>query len=166
MRYLTLTILFLVSLILQSTVFSYLTIAGVKPDLILIIVIFFAILHGPKEGTLAGIIGGLLQDLAFGQNLGMNVLTKVVIGYLCGLLERKVYKENLLIPMIIIFIGTFLNELMLYLFRLAVDISTGSFIYVRGIILISAIYNSLLTVFVYKRFYASSQKGLLRDPNR
>ncbi len=162
MRYLTLTVLFLSSLILQSTVFSHLTVFGVKPDLVLVIIIFYAILHGPKEGALAGLIGGLLQDLAFGQNMGMNILAKLITGHLCGLLERRIYKENLLIPMFVVFIGTSANEFMLYLFRLTVDISTGSFSYIRGVILITAAYNSFLTIFIYKRIYASSQKGLLR----
>lgn len=162
MRYLTLTILFLFSLILQSAVFSHLTIFGVKPDLVLVVIILYAIMNGSKEGALAGIIGGIIQDLAFGQYLGMNILTKVITGYLCGLLERRIYKENLLIPMIVILIGTLLNEFMLFLFRLMVDISTSSFVNVKEIILITAFYNSIVTLFIYKRFYASSQKGLLK----
>lgn len=166
MRYLVLTILFLLSLILQSTLFTHLTIAGIKPDLVLILIIFYAILHGPKEGALAGIIGGLLQDLLFGQNLCMNALTKLTVGYLFGLLERKIYRENLLIPMLMVFTGTLINEVFLYLFRVTVGISTGNLISIRGIILISAIYNCGLAPFMYPKFYISSQKGLLRITDR
>lgn len=166
MRYLTLTILILSGLILQSTVFSHLTLAGAKPDIVLIFIILYAIIYGSKEGALAGIIGGLLQDLIFGQYLGINILTKLTVGYMFGLLERKIYKENLLIPVIVVVLGTLSNEALLYLFRLAIGVSTGDFIYIRGVILYTALYNGIVTLFIYRRFYASSQKGLLRDTNR
>lgn len=166
MRYLTLTILILSGLILQSTVFSHLTLAGAKPDIVLVFIILYAIIFGSKEGALAGIVGGLLQDLMFGQYLGINILTKVTVGYLFGLLERRLYKENLLIPVIVVLIGTLSNESLLYLFRLAIGVSTGDFVYVRGIILYTAVYNGIVTLFIYRKFYASSQKGLLKDMNR
>lgn len=159
MRYLKLTILILSSLILQSTVFSHLTLAGAKPDIALILIVLYAIIYGSKEGALAGITAGLLQDLMFGQYLGINILTKVTVGYLFGLLERRIYKENLLIPVIVVFVGTLANEVLLYLFRLAIGISTGDFIYIRGIILYTAVYNGILTLFIYRKLYASSQKG-------
>ncbi len=169
MRYLIMTVVFLVSLILQSTLFSHLTVAGVKPDLVLIFIILYALLHGPKEGVLAGLLGGLLQDLLFGQFIGMNALPKLTVGYMFGVLERKIYKENLLIPMAALFLGTFVNETILYLLRQISylmgktgGISLNYLVSVKDVIFSTAVYNSCLAPFIYGKFYKSSQKGLLR----
>jgi len=169
MRYYILTLLFFISLILQSTLFARLTVAGMKPDLVLVFVIIFALLRGSGEGAAAGFIGGLLQDLMFGQNIGMNTLSKMVTGYAVGVLERKIYKENLLIPLGVLFAGTFLNETFLYFLRFvsqgsgtAGAYAEGYFAFVRSVIFPTAVYNCCLVPFIYGRFYKSSQKGLLK----
>lgn len=162
MRYLIMTILFFISLVLQSTLFSHLTVAGVKPDLVLVLVVFYALFQGPQEGALVGLIGGLLQDMMFGQYIGLNALANLVIGYLIGLLERKIYKENLLIPTIILFLSTFLHETILYFLRLAIELPTNYFTFIKSVVFSTAVYNSCLAPFIYGKFYKSSQKGLLR----
>ncbi len=166
LRYLLIIVLFLLGLILQSTIFSHLTVAGVKPDLVLIMTVFYALLHGSREGALAGAIGGLLQDLLFGQYLGMNTLAKVIAGYVFGMLEKKIYKENLLIPMAIIFVATLMHETVLYMLRQYQGLSAGYFSTLRSVMISAAIYNSCLTPFIYGKFYKSSTKGLLRLTER
>jgi len=166
LRFLVMTALFFISLILQSTLFSHLTVAGVKPDIVLVLIIFYGLLHGPLEGLLTGLIGGLLQDLMFGQNIGMNTLAKLTVGYIFGSLERKLYKENLLIPIGALFLGTFLNETILYFLRIATGASINYLKYFRDIIFSTAVYNSCLAPFIYGKFYKSSQKGLLRITDR
>ncbi len=166
MRYLVISILFLIGLILQSTIFSHLTVAGVKPDFVLIMTVFYALLHGSKEGATAGAIGGLMQDLLFGQNLGMNALAKIVVGFSFGMLEKKIYKENILIPMAIIFVATLLSESVLYLLRQYEGMSGGYLGALRSVMISAAIYNSCLTPFIYGKFYSSSTKGLLKVTER
>lgn len=173
MRYFVMTILFLVSLILQSTVFSHLTVAGVKPDLVLVFVVFYALLYGPSEGALMGLVGGLLQDLLFGQDLGMNTLAKLVVGYVFGVLEKKIYKDNILIPMVALFFGTLLNETILYFLRFfsflmrPTDGSVGNyFLALKSVMLSVAIYNACLAPFIYGRFYRSSHRGWLQNIDR
>lgn len=173
MRYFVMAILFLISLTLQSTVFSHLTVAGVKPDLVLVFIVFYALLHGPYEGALMGLTGGLLQDLLFGQNLGMNTLAKLAVGYVFGILEKKIYKDNILIPMVALFLGTLLNETILYFLRFFSylirpdDGSVGSyFVALQSVMLSVAIYNACLAPFIYGRFYRSSHKGLLQNIDR
>lgn len=161
MRHFVITILFLISLILQSTLFTHLKIAGVKPDLVLIFVVLYAFLNGPREGAVIGLTGGLVQDLLFGQYIGLNAVTKLFIGFVFGYLERKIYKENLLIPMLVVFSGTIASEALLYFFRLSVISMAGVSGPIEKTILVMAIYNSFLTLFIYRKFYKSSQRGWL-----
>lgn len=169
-RYFILILLFFISLILQSTLFSHLTFAGTKPDLVLILTVFFALLNGPRAGALAGLTGGMLQDLMFGRYIGMNAFAKLIVGYLFGILERKIYKDNILIPMASVFLAAFLNETIIYMLGWASGNLNpaeqgfgGYFSMMSSVILPAAIYTGFLAPFIYRKFYSSSRKGVLRN---
>lgn len=155
--------LFILSIILQSTLFSHLTLFGIKPDIVTTLVVLFSMIKGPKAGAKAGLVGGLLQDIMFGQFLGLNTLTKMFTGYLFGLLERKIYKDNFFIPIVVVFAGTFVSETIFYVLRSAVLPTVDYFSTLRRMTLYVALYNCLITAFIYPRFYKSSQKGWLRS---
>jgi rod shape-determining protein MreD len=107
-----------VSLLLQSTVLHRLAIAGTRPDLLLVLTIITGLLQGTRYGAAVGFIGGLMQDILIGRFLGMNALVKMIIGYLVGMTEEKVFKENFLTPFAAVLLGTLLSELLLwFLFR-------------------------------------------------
>jgi rod shape-determining protein MreD len=60
------------------------SIAGVTPDLPLIMVVLLALRRGPEFGCLSGFVTGLLQDAAGGGLIGVQALTKAVIGFGIG----------------------------------------------------------------------------------
>ena len=52
-----------VVLLIQLTLINSFTIQGVKPDLILLVVMVFSLLQGAEEGSISGFVSGLLQDV-------------------------------------------------------------------------------------------------------
>lgn len=66
------------------TVGPALRIADVAPDIPLIVVVLLALRRGPEFGCGAGFVAGLLQDAATGGLLGVQALTKAVIGFAIG----------------------------------------------------------------------------------
>ncbi len=80
-------------LILQVTIFSRFKIFGVKPDLILVIVLAIGFFQGSYRGISYGFLGGLLEDIFSSVNLGTNALSKVLCGFLVSLIGRKVYES-------------------------------------------------------------------------
>ena len=82
--YLVMFFLTILGLVLQSTLLSEYTVAGVKPDLLLILVIFNCIFHGPDQGSLFGFFVGLLEDLYLGHFIGLNALTKGLTSFSAG----------------------------------------------------------------------------------
>lgn len=65
-------------------------------DLSLIVVLYIGWYSGPTRGMMAGLAFGLAQDLAYGQLLGLNGLSKTVIGYLASFVS-KMFRFDLLI---------------------------------------------------------------------
>ena len=64
-------------------------IADVAPDIPLIVVVMLALRRGPEFGCGAGFLAGLLQDAATGGLLGVQALTKSVIGFGVGTLGSR-----------------------------------------------------------------------------
>jgi len=73
----------------QATVVPALRIGDVAPDLPLILVVLLALRRGPEVGGLAGFAMGLLQDAAGGGIIGVQALTKALVGFAVGALAGE-----------------------------------------------------------------------------
>src|SRR5437764_12852927 len=67
-----------------ATVAPALGIGGVTPALPLLVVVLLALRRGPEFGCAAGFAAGLLQDAAGGGLVGVQALTRAVIGFAVG----------------------------------------------------------------------------------
>jgi len=115
-----------IAIIIQSTLLPLVGVKGICPDLLLVLVVSYALLSGKEKGVGMGFFAGLLQDLAFGSIFGINTLSKLATGYVCGLAERKVFKEHVLLPVVATAVATVFNGLfmlmVLYMLGYKVDI--------------------------------------------
>jgi len=66
----------------------------VKPDLVLLLVVYFALVDGEERAMLTGLIGGLYQDVASDAVLGHHVLCHVVVGYVVGRLSTRLITDH------------------------------------------------------------------------
>ncbi|MBE0446890.1 MAG: rod shape-determining protein MreD [Actinobacteria bacterium] len=135
--------------IFQAAVVPHISIAGAKPDVILIIAALYGFMYGPSAGSLAGFTGGLLGDLLIGSHVGLDLLSKSIVGFFAGLVQRTIFIENILLPMLAIFVATGLNEFIYIGFMLLLGEAVPLKLLIVKTILPSALYNSLLTPFIY-----------------
>jgi rod shape-determining protein MreD len=73
----------------QATVVPALRIGDIAPDLPLILVVLLALRRGPELGCVAGFAMGLLQDAAGGGLIGVQALTKALVGFAVGALAGE-----------------------------------------------------------------------------
>ncbi|MFZ5753740.1 MAG: rod shape-determining protein MreD [Bacillota bacterium] len=152
MSYPVLFFLAIIGLVLQSTLFNHLIIAGVKPDIILILALFYSIFQGPGRGGVFGFFLGLLEDIFLGRFIGMNALTKGLTSFVFGWIATGAFRENLLVPFLTLFVGTLFNELIFLSLGKIMGLTWSWNLWLwKGIPL--AIYNSCLVPFIYARFY-------------
>ena len=74
----------LAALLVQSTVLTRLPLPGGAPDLLLVLVVAYALAEGPRSGTVTGFCAGLLADLTSDHELGRTALVLSLVGYLAG----------------------------------------------------------------------------------
>ncbi len=115
MIYLLYTLLILVLFIAQSFFSGFEFLYNIKPDLLLILVIITAVNKGKRAGTLVALIVGLLEDLFFGGLIGVNAISKIIIGFLFGFLNQYIYKYIFIIAPVFVVVGTFINQLIILL---------------------------------------------------
>lgn len=160
MKYIVLMIISFFCIVLQNTLFNDLSVAGGKPDFLLILVVFFAIFNGPAKGGWLGLGLGLLEDLMIGRFIGVNALCKGIIGALIGFSERRLYKNNFFVPIFCLLIGTFINAALYYVLNRLI----GGNIVFSGMMLATvpnAIYNSCFAPLIYALFYRAQSRNVI-----
>lgn len=153
MRYWVLTGILVAAFLLQSVVANYLRFFGVSPDLLLVVVVSYGLLFGWEVGLVAAIIGGLLYDLTFGWYVGAHVLALSVVGVIAGLVEEKVFKDNILLAPSAGFVGTVVGQLIVWVIMWMFGRPVTLWESLRQPILPAALYNMILCTLVYGRIY-------------
>ncbi|OGU74607.1 MAG: rod shape-determining protein MreD [Ignavibacteria bacterium RBG_16_34_14] len=98
-------LLFIPLLILQTTIIPLFSVYSAVPDLILILLVFYAISYGQIFGTFLGFGYGFLFDLITGSLLGSAMLSKTVAGFIAGYFsnenKRDVYLRSYIFSFIV-----------------------------------------------------------------
>ena len=89
-RYLIPAIGFFILAVLQLNIVPYISIGTIKPDLILILLIFLTLKNGQIYGSVLGFLFGFFFDLFSGGMLGATMFSKTTAGFIGGYF----YNEN------------------------------------------------------------------------
>ena len=147
----------LISLIIQGhSSFDVLRVAGVKPDLLFISIVYFGYTFGSFYGEVTGFIGGLFHDSISNAPLGLLTLPKVLIGYTVGLFGREVFKQSWMTSCLLV-LGASLVKGLITLF-LCLMFHEAVLSDIASIIIPESIYNTFLAPFLfmlYDRLFAS-----------
>ncbi len=104
------TILIFILVTTQVTFLNFIEIFGVRPNLIIILIVSIALLEGRNHGAAVGFFAGLCMDAVVGVALGYQALIGMLLGVLLGNINKRFFKENMIVMIICTFISTFLYE--------------------------------------------------------
>ena len=107
-------VLIILCFILQCTVFQALALAGISPNLLLIVTTSLGFMRGEKEGMAVGFFCGLLTDIFFGSLFGFYALLYMFLGYGSGLFHMMFYDEDIKLPMVWIALSELVYGLSVY----------------------------------------------------
>ena len=146
---LILVITFFIIYFLQVNFFSWFTIAGVKPNLFIMLILFISLFAGMKVGIPFGIFTGLFLDIVIGKNIGISAIMFGIIGAIGGYFDKNFSKESRITIMLMVIGSTCIFEIGSYIFQI-IELS----IYVEIVpfiikLLIEVVYNTILTIILY-----------------
>ena len=148
-RFITTAVILLAAYLLQSTVFSHLELAGIKPNLLLIVTAAFGFMRGPKEGMWIGLAAGLLLDVQCGDIIGFYGLIYLLVGALNGLFEQLFFDEDIKLPLFLITLSEFLYGIVIYFLMFLLKSDFKFAYYLGRIIVPELIYTIMVTLIVY-----------------
>ena len=137
-----------ISIILKTTIPGNFAFKGVKPDIVLIMIVIFSNFYGSFKGELIGFFSGLLEDLLSMSPLGFNAFINSTIGFLSGITVGKIFLNPLTITIFLVFFGTlFKSVLSFFLLLIFVPEKAGSVYTLKFLIEIG--FNIIITPFIY-----------------
>ena len=146
---LLLVVSFFIAYYLQANFFSWFTIAGVKPNLFVILVLFVSLFAGIKVGIPYAVCTGLFLDVVIGRNIGTYGIMLGVISIIGGYFDKNFSKDSRITIMLMIIGSTCIYEIGTYILQameLSIKADTAAFF---KILLIEIIYNTILSIILY-----------------
>lgn len=161
MRYFLIAIMLVFCLILPGTVFYFWNWAGIKPDLVMLLVIYIALHSRLLPGAFWGLGIGILEDLYLGHFLGMYAFTLTAVALLSNWLAQRWYRENFLFINLLVFGVSVAGQL------IAVFLSLGAGMHwqlgaIFSVSIGTAFYNVILVPATYPLIHRSFLYGRLR----
>ena len=144
-----LIITFIIIYLLQSIFFSHFTIAGVMPNIFIILMLYIGLYMGRTMGIVYGVIYGIFIDIWIGRNLGVTSISLALIGLISGMLDKTLSKDSRITVIMMGAICTIIYEVSLYFIQymaLGINIEVLNFI---KILFVEVIYNILLIIILY-----------------
>lgn len=142
-------VLVVTALAIQLTVLAPLPLPGGTPDLLLLVVITFGLVHGPVTGMLVGFGAGLLVDLVPPSDspAGLWALVLCVIGYLAGM-ARSEADRSAVAPLVIVVTLSLLEVVLFAGLSVLFGSSRVTWGSMLGVALSTALYTVILAPFV------------------
>ncbi len=137
------------SIVIESALFPFISIAGVVPNITMILVICLALRQNDEKAALIGLAAGLTKDIVVGRIIGISGITFMLIGYFIGKYNHKIFPDHLTTPIVLTIFGTLFHEASYLLFVFLLGYQVDLILAVSQIWIIQAIYNFLMVFPVY-----------------
>ena len=108
----------IIAAILQSTVFSYIAVFKVIPDIALCILVFSAYINGTMTGQVSGFFSGLFIDFLSASPLGLNSLIRTLTGAIAGLFKGAFHLDFIFMPVLLCSLATIFKAIVIFIVHL------------------------------------------------
>ena len=147
--HISLIITFIAIYLLQTIFFSNFTIAGIMPNIFVILMLYIGLYMGRTMGVIYGIIYGIFIDIWIGKSLGLTSIVLALIGLISGIFDKTLSKDSRITVLLMGVACTIIYEVALYTiqyFVLGINIEILKF---AKILLVEVVYNILLIIILY-----------------
>lgn len=139
----------MIAAVIQSVGLENLNILGGRPDLVLLLVVTWAIIRGTNDGVLWGFFGGMFCDLLSGGTFGLWTLALTAVGWLAGQPWVHALGPTLMRLALMSVVGTFFGHGVLLVTMILFGYSVNFTQAFQNIAVPSALLNLILSPFAF-----------------
>lgn len=147
--HISLIIIFVVIYFLQTIFFSHFTIAGIMPNVFVILMLYIGLYMGRTMGVIYGITYGIFLDIWIGKSLGLTSIALALIGLISGMFDKTLSKDNRMTVLLMGIVCTIIYEIVLYILQYMAFKTNVEILTFAKILLVEVVYNMLLIIILY-----------------
>ena len=146
MKWIAPVLAIVVYLALQASVAGRIAIGPVAPDFVVVCVVLFGLQRGPILGSVFGFVVGLAVDLGNPGSLGLNALTRCLVGFGAGKLGSAT-SPGLFVLTVVFFVAALAHDIVYLLIYMWPHVG-GAFVTIATTALPSALYTAIAGIAV------------------
>ena len=136
--------------LIQTRIFNKITVAGIKPNVVIILVVLIGYKYGKIPGMLMGFFMGLFLDLTESDYIGYYSLIYLIIGYLVGFSNKLYTNDSTLIPLGLVGASDFMLNFLIFITGFLLRNRLDLPYYMMRIILPEVVYTIIVSVLLYR----------------
>jgi len=149
-RFLLLFMVSLLLVILQQSIFSGISIFGVTFDIVFVYIVCYSIVRDEVESVVVALVTGILRDAFFPAVFGMNTVLYILVAYSIGFLQKRIYKDSIVIPMFFTFAATCIKGIVYFCYFYIVSYKFNFSYHMTGVVLLESLFNSLISIIIFR----------------
>ena len=150
MKKLYIILIVFINLILQVTLYNFVKVFDVVPNIALILVVLFSLTTDVFMGGFIGLFTGILYDVLIMDVIGINGLIYFIIGVTLGNFSEEINRENKMLYVFVTAIATVFYHLVTAFIMFFLKVNISSITLIIDKIIIQIIINSLLCILVHR----------------
>ncbi len=131
-----------------SKFFTWFNIAGIMPNLYVILVLFMGLFMKRKLGVVFGFAFGLYLDIILGKTVGISAFALGAIGLIGEILSKNFAKDSRFIVTLMVIITTAIYETVLYIFTMLRTEGKLKYYHFQKYF-VELVFNTLITIIIY-----------------
>ncbi len=144
---------------LQVNFFSWFNIAGIQPNLFIVLALFLGLYIGGKYGSIISFFIGLYTDFLFSNSIGITAVIFAIVAYSGDYLEKRFSRDSKITMVFMGAIVTAIYEIITIIFnffRFSVNFNIIAFI---KILCLEIIFNAFLIIILYPLIHKLGMKA-------
>lgn len=135
--------------ILQTAFFPKFSLAGVSPNVLVILVSTIGFAKGANQGMTVGMVCGIILDIFASGYFGMYALILVIIGFLNGTFRQFFFGDDMKLPLLLIGSSDLIYGGLIYIFTYIGRGRLDFPFYFMNLMMPEAVYTILVSLLLY-----------------
>lgn len=139
-----------INFIFQTSLYNYLNIFDVIPNISLIFVVIFAMMTNGLVGGFIGILTGFFYDIMIYDVFGVYTLIYFIIGSVIGSFSEEINRENYYLYSLTTLLSTLFFHISLYVILFFLRYNVVNSVNIMKNIIFEMVLNTFVSIFVLK----------------